>query len=172
MRRLLTALLITAFFSFLQASLFTRLSWLTFGLTPDLALIFLALFSISFGRTNGMVTGFMSGLIQDFLSFSPLGYYALIKMLLGSLFGALKDKVMIETLPIVLIIISIATFAKYLFALVISTFIAVDYHHLLLSRTFLLELIINNLVAIPAYFFFKFIIKKLAHLWQYEGERR
>jgi rod shape-determining protein MreD len=171
MRRFLVSLFITTLFSYLQTTLLSGLSWTVFKVTPDISLIFLIFFSITFGRSSGIMTGFSSGLLEDMLSISPLGFYAFVKMILGSVFGSLKSKVYLESLPIALILVSLGTLVKYIVAAVTNMIAGIGTLSVsVFSQIFIFELIVNNLLAIPCYYFFQFLVKKLSRFWQYEGE--
>lgn len=57
------------------------------GIKPDLVFICVVYFSYCYGSLYGEVTGFLSGLLTDAVSNSPLGLLAFPKMLLGFLVG-------------------------------------------------------------------------------------
>ena len=60
---------------------------------PDLCLVFIIILSYSLGWEAIMPVAFLSGLMQDFLSSGPLGFYAFLNIVLALIFGLLKGKV-------------------------------------------------------------------------------
>jgi rod shape-determining protein MreD len=60
------------------------------GIKPDLALIVLVFVAVQGGPMAGQVCGFVSGLIQDFLSLPPLGLGALVRTVIGFAYGRLQ----------------------------------------------------------------------------------
>jgi rod shape-determining protein MreD len=74
------------------------------GVVPDLALVVLIWVSYRNGLVEGPACGFLSGLAEDFLSASPLGFHAFIRTAVASAASLLHgifyvDKIL---LPIVL----------------------------------------------------------------------
>ncbi len=57
------------------------------GIKPDLLFIAVLYFSYSFGSFYGEITGFVSGVLHDAVSNSPLGLLTLPKLILGFLAG-------------------------------------------------------------------------------------
>ena len=84
------------------------------GYSIDLALLILIFTSYSHGSIHGELSGFITGLIEDFLSLSPLGFHALIKTVLGFIYGNFKGKVFIDPIFIPILLAIVATFFKAL----------------------------------------------------------
>ena len=62
----------------------TLLANITFrNVKPDFPLIMIILISNYLGSIKGQLIGFSAGLVEDFLSLSPLGFSALIKLVIG-----------------------------------------------------------------------------------------
>jgi rod shape-determining protein MreD len=170
MRRFFISFIITGLFGYLQTTWLSKLSWLMLGVTPDFSLIFLSFFALHFGQLHGTLIGFSTGLLEDSLSVAPLGFYALIKMTVGMLVGLLKNRIALESQLMAFIVVSIATFLKYIIALIIAQLAPVaSLPIIFLGQTFLFELVVNNIIAIPLFYIFKFFMKKLSPLWRYEG---
>jgi len=64
------------------------------SIVPDLPLMVLFAFCISFGMLPGIIVGFFYGLLQDVYSASYLGQHALCFSIVGFVFGAFNDRVM------------------------------------------------------------------------------
>jgi rod shape-determining protein MreD len=98
----------------LQSTLLTRLT--LYGASPDLSLVLLVFFANRTGSMKGQVAGFTGGLIEDFLSLSPLGFHALIKTIVGHLYGITRGKLFLDPVFIPLLLVSTATLLKHLLA--------------------------------------------------------
>ena len=94
------------------------------GVKPDLSLILLIFIASRTGSMVGQVSGFAAGLLQDFFSYPPLGFYALIRTLIGALYGKLQGAFFIDSLFIPIVLALAATLIKgllvWLMALVFS----------------------------------------------------
>ena len=98
----------------LQSTLIKRLT--LYGASPDLALILLVFFANRTGSMKGQVAGFTGGLIEDFLSLSPLGFHAFIKTITGYLYGITRGKLFLDPVFIPLLLVGSATLVKNLLA--------------------------------------------------------
>ena len=71
------------------------------NVTPDLALILVVYCGMHFKNNGGIKMGILVGFIQDCLSGGLLGVNTLSKGLIGLLFSALKDKILLDgVLPV------------------------------------------------------------------------
>lgn len=84
------------------------------GTTPDFALILLVFTANQHGSFRAETAGFASGLIQDFLSITPLGFHACTRTIIGFLYGVFKGKLFIDPILMPVILAAIATFLKAL----------------------------------------------------------
>ncbi len=107
---------------FLQTSLLKHIS--IAGARPDVALVLLVFFANLEGRMKGQLLGFGSGIIEDFLSLSPLGFNALIKTILGFLYGITRGKIFVDPLFMPIILVGIASVAKILLSLILVALFA------------------------------------------------
>jgi rod shape-determining protein MreD len=112
-----TALLIAC--AFAQSTWFGGIA--VFGVVPDLSLIVLIWVSYKNGQIEGPISGFLSGLAEDFLSTSPLGFHAFVKTAVAAVTAVLHGSFFIDrlVLPILLgitgtIVKAIAVGALYL----------------------------------------------------------
>lgn len=137
----------------IQSTLFEFIS--INGVKPDLALILLVFISLRKGQRPGQTAGFITGLIEDFLSLPvTLGYYAAIKGIIGFLFGKFKGRMFIGPIFMPVVIILVATFIKYLLAAIFSFFFSVGEPGFFSFRL-LIEIIFNCLLAPLVYRFLK-----------------
>jgi rod shape-determining protein MreD len=133
------------------------------ALVPDFALIFLTLFSVEFGRGVGQSAGWFGGLLEDFAMARPLGLSALIKMLLGSIFGSLHGRFMIGALVIAFWTVTMATLLKYLFTWMFSRIFGIySFSLALITYNMLAELVLNLIFTLPIFWLTKKIMKSAA----------
>ncbi len=88
---------------------------------PDLVLIILVIFSNYFGKTRGELLGAASGLAQDILSLSPLGFNTFVNTLTGYLAGITKGKLFLD--PVITPVILVAFFTLLKEAVVFMLFL-------------------------------------------------
>lgn len=79
---------------------------------PDLVLILVVYIALYNGTAAGVIAGFLTGLIFDFLSLAPFGLHSFIFTLLGFLYGILYGKYNIRRLFFPLILGFSATILK------------------------------------------------------------
>jgi len=95
----------------------TLLHWVALrGVKPDLALIILVYVSVRRGSMTGQLTGFASGILQDLLSLSPVGFHALTRTLIGFLYGRMEGNIFLDPILMPLLLTIIATILKGLVA--------------------------------------------------------
>jgi len=90
----------------LQSTLFQTLS--LGGISPNILIILTSCFGFMRGKKDGMIIGFVSGLMLDVLFGNLLGFYALLYMIIGYLNGFFASIFYPEDikLPMILIITS------------------------------------------------------------------
>jgi len=100
----------------LQSTLF---EFLKIGnVKPDLVLLVVIFTAVQGGVMAGQVTGFFAGLIQGFAS-PPFGLHALVKTVIGHLFGLLEGSVSIDPFFIRLLLALIGVVAKTVLSLLV-----------------------------------------------------
>jgi rod shape-determining protein MreD len=97
-------------------------NWYILPVVPDLLMITVLYIAYTNGSMIGQTTGFFSGLILDFASASPLGLHALIRTILGFIFGRLHQTVTISGILIPMIVGFVATLLKAILLMVVSFF--------------------------------------------------
>ena len=79
-----------------QKTLIWLIAVTSYDVTPDLVLIGLVYIGMRNGKTYGSITGFLTGLTIDFISFSFLGLMALSKAAAGFTSGFFDDSHKVE----------------------------------------------------------------------------
>ncbi len=82
------------------------------GVKPDLTFIAIVYFAYSFGSFYGEVTGFLSGLLHDAISNSPLGLLTFPKMALGFLIGMIGKSILKENILTIFLMLFAASILK------------------------------------------------------------
>ncbi len=126
----------------------TVFHYLPFRISPDLSLIILVYFSLRFGSSTSQFSGFASGLMEDFLSLSPLGFNCFIKTVIGFLTGLFHERLLMDPIifPIITLIV-VTIFKGVLSVLLIELFhISID-SVMVFSNGFFLEIVLNALLA-------------------------
>ena len=129
----------------LQTTIF---HYLPFRVSPDLSLIILVYFSFRFGSSTSQFSGFASGLMEDFLSLSPLGFNCFVKTVIGFLAGLFHERLLMDPILFPIITLVVGTIVKgVLSALLIELFhISID-AVMVFSNGFFLEILLNALLA-------------------------
>lgn len=129
----------------IETSILSNISFLP--AVPDLLLICSVYISLVNGKTYGIVTGFASGLLLDFISGSPLGFNCIFRTIIGYIFVAFGKSFNYTGFVIPCIIGCVATFIKVFLIWVISLFFKSIEVYNIFSLTFLFELIFNSLLT-------------------------
>jgi len=91
----------------------TLLHWVALGgVKPDLALIVLVFVAVRRGSMTGQVTGFASGLLEDLVSLSPVGFHALARTVIGFLYGRMEGNIFLDPILMPLLLTITATILK------------------------------------------------------------
>ncbi|MDY4675336.1 MAG: rod shape-determining protein MreD [Treponema sp.] len=115
---------------------------------PDLLLLVVLYISVQNGPLTGEATGFVSGLLLDFLTAAPLGLNCLLRTLFGFFAGLFHDVLNISKIMIPAMLALIATIAKAIIIGFISFFFpngVITYD--LFSASFGMELLFNVILA-------------------------
>jgi rod shape-determining protein MreD len=103
-----TALLIAC--TFAQSTWFGGIAVL--GVVPDLSLIVLIWLSYKNGSVEGPISGFLSGLAEDFISTSPLGFHAFVKTTVAAVAAILHGSFFIDRLLLPILLGVVGTIVK------------------------------------------------------------
>ncbi len=139
--KLIPSSLLLVLFVVLQSTLLGKVA--IYGVTPDFALILLVFLSNSSGSVKGQGLGFVSGLVQDLISSSPLGFNTLIRTAIGFIFGKLKGKLFLDSILLPVLFGVSATLFKELFSGLLSVMFMPDSGMQFFNRNFLVELGLN-----------------------------
>lgn len=116
--------------------------------TPDLLLISLVYISFLNGKTWGTILGFISGMILDFLSGTPMGFNCLCFSLIGYFVGSLTDKLNYTPFLVPFLLALGATLARIFLSFFITLlFPKIKINFDIISLVFLLKLTANSLLS-------------------------
>ena len=156
-KKLIVVIIVMFLFVLLQTTLFRKFP--ENFIYPDIALIILVFFSINRGVTDGLVSGFVIGMAEDFLSLSPLGFNSFIKTTIGFIFGNFKGKIFLDPIFFPMLIVLIATLMKGFFAVVVSSvYLSPEASPAVFTSRFAIE-IIQNCICAPFVFSFMKLVK-------------
>ncbi|MBQ3671247.1 MAG: rod shape-determining protein MreD [Treponema sp.] len=159
-RSFLISLLILICFALFETSILSNLLFLP--AMPDFLMICVLYFSACNGKVFGVVTGFSSGLVLDFLTASPFGFHCLLRTLIGYLSGLFNRSINLSGVLVPVAFALIATVAKKILIILISvTFMSVSSGVPFLSMSFLFELLANGIFAPIVFKFLDIFSEKL-----------
>jgi len=95
---------------------------------PDPALLVIVFVSFHNVRTEGIISGFLSGLIQDFISSAPLGFNAFVRTIISFGFNSLSGNFYIDRILMPMLFGAVATILKALSTAVLAM-IFTDFVH-------------------------------------------
>ena len=128
-------------FLLLETAVFSNLTYLP--AIPDFLLIITLFVAFNNGSLLGESTGFVSGFLLDFLSASPLGFNALLRTILGFVFGLFHDVLNASSIFLQFVYGAIATIIKAVVVYIISFFFNGVVHYSLFSQIFVTEVLLN-----------------------------
>ena len=158
-RKIITVCIIIACFV-LECTVFQRLSFAS--ITPNLMIIVTSSFGFMRGKREGMMVGFLSGLLIDIMFSDLIGFYTLIYTVLGYANGFFRKIFYDDDIKLPLILIATSDF---LYGNIVCIFMFImrsrfDYFYYLKSIIFP-ELIYTILVTLVFYQLILQINKKL-----------
>lgn len=139
-------------FAFFEAAILSNILFLP--AMPDFLLICVLYWSFTHGRKLGVTTGFISGIVIDFLCGSPLGLNAILRTTIGYTSGFLSRTFNTSGILLPIIIVAAGTFYKAILSGFISIFypnIVNTYH--IFSSLFLSELLLNIFFSVIVFKF-------------------
>ena len=129
---------------------------------PDLALVIIIFYANSKGPMEGQLSGFAAGIVEDFISLSPLGFNCIIKTVIGYVSGFTRNKIYFDPILFPVILTAAATLIKgFLAVLVSSLFLKAGEAPLVFTSRFGIEILLNA-VSAP----FVFAVMKLVRLYR------
>lgn len=148
-----------------ETSILSNISFLP--AVPDLALICVLYFSFLNGKNYGQVSGFLSGLLLDFLSGSPLGFNCLYRTVIGYLSGVFRRTINSSGFIVPLVIGLLATILKVFLIWLISLFFKSIKIYNIFTFSFLFELVMNVLLT-PLMFKFLNSFRRILNIHEEE----
>jgi rod shape-determining protein MreD len=118
LKALVVAFVLLAACVVLQSTILGRIAIL--GVRPDLALIVLVFVALRRGSMTGQVAGFTSGIVEDLVSASPVGFHMLLRTLIGFLYGLFSGNVFVDPLLMPIVLTVVATILKGLISGIVS----------------------------------------------------
>jgi rod shape-determining protein MreD len=104
----------------------TLLHWVAIrGVIPDVGLIILVFVAIRRGSMTAQLSGFATGVIEDLLSLSPLGFHAFMRTVIGFLYGLTVGSIFVDPILMPVLLTVIATLFKALVSSVLVTFLSI-----------------------------------------------
>jgi len=135
----------------LQSTLIAKFA--LFGVIPDFALCIVVYSAYVNGIMTGQVSGFLSGLLLDFLSAAPLGLNCLVRTLIGALAGFFKGAFFLDYFFMPILLCAIATILKALLLFILNLIMGSSVPaYSITASLFWIELAMNSLTA-PLLFF-------------------
>ncbi len=142
----LLATILIAGLIYLQTTLLSAIA--IRGATPDLALLVLLYVAHRNGKVTGQVTGFATGLLEDVLSLSPLGFHAMLKTVIGYIWGHTRGRIFQDAIFVPILFAVSATLMKGLLATVLDGIVRFPVTPAsFASALFWIELLMNTLLA-------------------------
>lgn len=148
-----------------ETSILSNISFLP--AVPDLALICVLYFSFLNGKNYGQVSGFLSGLLLDFLSGSPLGFNCLYRTVIGYLSGVFRRTINSSGFIVPSVIGLLATILKVFLIWLISLFFKSIKIYNIFTFSFLFELVTNVLLT-PLMFKFLNSFRRILNIHEEE----
>ncbi len=146
----------------LESSILSNISFIY--IVPDLVLICSIYFSLLNGKVVGETTGFISGLLLDFITGIPFGFNCLYRTIIGYVYGIFAKNVIISGFILPMLCVGIGTIAKTLMVHLLGLLFPNVHIYVagIISYDFLFEFIENVLLAPFVFKFLSFFKKSLA----------
>jgi rod shape-determining protein MreD len=119
LRATLLTLLMLCIAVLLQSTILGRIA--IASVRPDIALIILVFVSLRRGSMVGQTSGFAAGILEDFMSVSPLGFHPLMRAVIGYLYGKFSGSVFVDPFLMPMVLTAVATLLKGLISGLVST---------------------------------------------------
>ena len=160
MKRKIVTLAIILVCFLLECTVFQGLSLGT--VTPNLLIVVTSSFGFMRGKKEGMLVGFISGLLVDIMFNDLIGFYALIYMVIGYANGFFRKIFYDDDIKLPLILIAASDFLYGNIVCIFMFIMRSKFHYLFyLKNVIIPELIYTILVTIVLYQIILYINKKL-----------
>ncbi len=118
-----------------------------FDTKPDLVLIVIVIFSNYFGSLKGELFGAASGLVEDFLTLSPLGFNTFVRTLTGYLAGVTRGKIFLDPIVTPVILVIFFTLFRAVINYLLLIIFVPDSATMVFTSTFLIHIVINIILT-------------------------
>ena len=135
----------TALFVLLQSTVLHVIAF--HGVIPDLSLIAVIFIANRNGPVFGQSAGFIGGLVEDFLSLSPLGFHALLKTVIGFCAGMSFGAVFFGSLFMPMLMAGAASIVKNFMTAILMAIISDSASANIFSWATLIEIVYNMILA-------------------------
>lgn len=96
------------------------------GGKPDLILIIVTYYAHERGVQRGQIGGFLAGVIEDILSASPLGFFAVVRMLHGGALGFTQGSIRGDAILTPILLVTIASVVRYVAIALLAMFFRLE----------------------------------------------
>lgn len=115
---------------------------------PDLVLIAAIYIAMLNGKTAGVIVGFISGLILDWMTGAPFGYNCLLRTIICYIAGFFYGNLNFKGIFISILIGLVATFLKVFITWLMTLFYPnTVLNYSLVSMSFFIELLLNSILS-------------------------
>lgn len=154
MRMKIIAYTILIFFAVLiQSSLGASIS--IYGVKPNITITLIVIVALMRGNIEGAVVGFFCGLMQDSVSGTLIGFYALLGLYLGFVIGSINKKLYRENILIAIFLTFVSTVVYEYLVYVLSTFLRAPLDFIYpMTKVILPEAIYNSVISIFIFIIF------------------
>lgn len=157
LRTILVAVAASVGCSLLQSTWLQSIA--VYAVIPDLALLVVVYTSFQNVRAEGIAVGFLSGLLQDFISSAPLGFNAFVRTLVSFGFNLISGSFYIDRILMPMLFGAVSTLIKAAATAVLAVaFPAFIHGYNLLDRILWIETAYNAVLA-PILFFILGLLK-------------
>lgn len=161
LRKIIASSLLLIAFILLQSTLLHYVA--IDGVIPNLYLIYLVYTSFFNGGLHGPSCGFLSGLAEDFICISPLGFHSLIKTIIGALYSSFKGLIILDRVFMSSMLVLFATVLNRFLAFGLLSFLPLSVPVFsIFSRYFFIEIVYNMLLTPPLFFLIDRIRSKIS----------
>ena len=115
------------------------------GVRPAFYLVCFIFLAYSQGSVYGVLIGFSTGLVLDFISIAPLGFSALSLSLIGYGLSSLKGKLFLDPIFMPILLTVVVSILNWLLAVLIVSLFQIDPSTALFSGSILLQIALHGL---------------------------
>lgn len=154
MRMKIIAYTILIFFAVLiQSSLGSSIR--IYGVKPNITITLIVIVALMRGNIEGAVVGFFCGLMQDCVSGTVIGFYALLGLYLGYVIGSINKKLYRENILIAIFLTFVSSIVYEYLVYLLSTFLRAPLGFIEpMTKVILPEAIYNSAISIIIFIIF------------------